>query len=133
MYEEYPPKADIRKMMAETPLPVIPEGTIDPANMNGSTPTKITLDIVENLTSALKANHAAALEDCFFAEQAYWKDQLALTYHLRTFQRAAVIACSLMETKNLRGLAQIEIDGVASFAPVTPTLVSFHSGHFLYK
>ncbi|KAJ0297638.1 hypothetical protein COL516b_010490 [Colletotrichum fioriniae] len=123
VYEEYPPKADIRKMMAETPLPVIPEGTIDPANMNGSTPTKITLDIVENLTSALKANHAAALEDCFFAEQAYWKDQLALTYHLRTFQRAAVIACSLMETKNLRGLAQIEIDGVASFAPVTPTLL----------
>ncbi|KAL0766456.1 hypothetical protein CaCOL14_010901 [Colletotrichum acutatum] len=90
--------------------------------MNGSTPSSIALDLVGTFASALKANDAAALENCFFAEQAYWKDQLALTYHLRTFQRAAVIASSLMETKSLRGLAQVEIDGVPTFAPVTPTL-----------
>ncbi|KAK1525930.1 uncharacterized protein CCOS01_08348 [Colletotrichum costaricense] len=122
VYEEYPLKADIRTMMAETPLPIIPEGMIDPANMIGSKTTSIALDLFEKLTSALKANDATALEDCFFAEQAYWKDQLALTYHLRTFQRAGVIASSLLETKNLRGVADIGIDGVASFAPVTPTL-----------
>ncbi|KAK1711764.1 hypothetical protein BDP67DRAFT_566639 [Colletotrichum lupini] len=122
VYEEYPLKADIRTMMAETPLPIIPEGMIDPANMTGSTTTSIALDLFGKLTSALKANDVTALEDCFFAEQAYWKDQLALTYHLRTFQQAGVIASSLLETKILRGVADIEIDGVASFAPVTPTL-----------
>ncbi|OHE97143.1 hypothetical protein CORC01_07584 [Colletotrichum orchidophilum] len=108
--------------MAKTPLPVIAEGTIEHASLDGDKPTKIALDLIKEFNAALKANDAAAVESCFFAEQAYWKDQLAFTYHLRTFQQAGVIASNLIETKCLRGLDQFRLDGVASFAPVTPSL-----------
>ncbi|KAL2878300.1 hypothetical protein SGCOL_006269 [Colletotrichum sp. CLE4] len=124
--DEYPLKADIRKMMAKTPLPVIAEGTIDRASMDRDTPTKIASGLIERFTSALKASNVAALEDCFFAEQAYWKDQLALTYHLRTIQQAGVIASSLIETNSLRGSEEIRLEGVASFAPITPSLLGIH-------
>ncbi|KAK1658747.1 hypothetical protein BDP55DRAFT_564527 [Colletotrichum godetiae] len=130
--DEYPLKADIRKMMAETPLPVIAEGTIDRASMERDTPTKIASGLIERFTSALKASNVAALEDCFFAEQAYWKDQLALTYHLRTIQQAGVIASSLIETNSLRGSEEIRLEGVASFAPITPSL-QFIDCNFTFK
>ncbi|KAK1981195.1 hypothetical protein LZ30DRAFT_593199 [Colletotrichum cereale] len=130
--EEYPPRADLRSMMAEAPLPVISEGTINPASMRGETPTKIAQSLIRKLSAALEANDVAALENCFFAQQAYWKDQLALTYHLRTFQQADVIARSLIETKNLRGLEHIMVDGVATFSPATPTL-QFIDCKFTFK
>jgi hypothetical protein len=66
-----------------------------------------------------------ALESCFYADQAFWKDQLALTYHLRTFKTPGVISASLLETKKLRSLSKgIAVDGAALFLPATPGLVS---------
>ncbi|KAK1655074.1 hypothetical protein BDP81DRAFT_308322 [Colletotrichum phormii] len=119
-------------MMAEKPLPIITEGTIDHGSMDGDTPTKIASGLIERFTSALKASDVTALEDCFFAEQAYWKDQLALTYHLRTIQQAGIIASSLIETNNLRGSEEIRLDGDASFSPITPTL-QFIDCNFTFK
>ncbi|KAM0300580.1 hypothetical protein ACHAPM_006896 [Fusarium culmorum] len=72
--------------------------------------------------TALTNNDAAALQACFFPAQGYWKDSLALTYHLRTFRRPKVIAKCLLETK-----AAIQCNSVwklegAVFVPATPVL-----------
>ncbi|GKT66337.1 flavin-containing monooxygenase protein [Colletotrichum tofieldiae] len=118
--------------MAETPLPAIAEGTVDPAAMNRSMSTNLALDRTKKFREALKADDLTALESCFYAEQAYWKDQLALTYHLRTFQQAGAIAASLIETKKLRGVDNMELDGEANFVSVSPTL-QFIDCNFTFK
>ncbi|BCS19584.1 uncharacterized protein APUU_20016A [Aspergillus puulaauensis] len=74
------------------------------------------------LNVALVSGDAKALEACFYTEQAYWKDQLAFTWHLRTFSGPGRIAASLLETAKLRRLAGIEADGAAVFLPATPVL-----------
>lgn len=122
--QQSPPEADLRKMMSQHPLPVIPPGTVDPASMGGDEPTKQALAVLEELNTALAANDTKLLESCFYADQAYWKDQLALTYHMRTFASRDVIVASLLETKKLRKLTEaFELKGTAHFIPVTPVLV----------
>lgn len=111
-------------MLAQHPLPVIPPGTVDPASMAGDEPTKQALAVLKTFNAALAADHADALESCFFAEQAYWKDHLALTYHMRTFYSPGIIASALLETKKLRDIAgEIKLEGAANFIPATPVLV----------
>lgn len=125
LHEEYPPRADLLKMMAQQPLPVIAPGTVDAASLADDEPTKQALAVLEAFNAALAADDDEALESCFFADQSYWRDQLALTYHLRTFTTPSVIAASLLETKTLRGLTKgLEIDGEARFIPASPCLVS---------
>ncbi|GJC85446.1 hypothetical protein ColLi_08284 [Colletotrichum liriopes] len=118
--------------MAETPLPVIAAGTVDPASMSRSMSTNLALDRTKKFREALEADDLTALGSCFYAEQAYWKDQLALTYHLRTFQQAGAIAASLIETKKLRGVDNMELEGEANFVSVSPTL-QFIDCNFTFK
>jgi len=40
------------------------------------------------------------------ADQAYWRAQVALTYHIRTFNGAGVAAANLLETRKLRGIPE---------------------------
>ncbi|KAE8371863.1 hypothetical protein BDV26DRAFT_275270 [Aspergillus bertholletiae] len=123
LQDEYPPKADLRQMMAQQPLPTIPPGAINPASMAGDEPAKQARTILDRLGTALADDDAIALESCFFASQAYWKDQLAFTYHLRTFSGSQAIVASLLETNRLRQIvSDIRIDGGAIFLPATPTL-----------
>ena len=79
--------------------------------------------VLDQLNTALQNGDAKALTSCFYTEQAFWKDQLALTYHLRTFNGPGVIAASLMETAKLRNLREIQADSPALFLPVSPVLV----------
>ncbi|KAF7588254.1 hypothetical protein BBP40_005976 [Aspergillus hancockii] len=121
--DEYPPRGDLREMMTQTPLPTLAPEVIDPALMAGDEPTKQARAILSHLSAALASDNAEALESCFFPSQAYWKDQLALTYHLRTFSSPGVVAAALLETKKLRGLTGgIAVDGAAQFIPAMPTL-----------
>lgn len=123
--DEYPPKAELRQLVAQAPLPVIVPGTIDPASIGGSEALKATLGVLNEFNAALAAEDTGTLRDCFFPEQAYWRDQLALTYHLRTFATPAVVATSLLETKKLRALTEsIKLEGAPQFVPATPVLVS---------
>ncbi|KAF5018331.1 hypothetical protein F66182_9692 [Fusarium sp. NRRL 66182] len=116
MAAEYPPLADLRKMMAEQPLPVVAPGTVDQASMAGEEPTQQARAALERFSAALVRDDAQALVDCFFREQAYWKDSLALTYHLRTLTTPGVIAASLLETKKLRGIAgDLRAEGAAQY------------------
>lgn len=112
-------------MMDEQSLPALVPGLIDPESMAGDAATKQANIVLSRFNAALADNDAVALESCFYADQAFWKDQLALTYHLRTFKTPGVISASLLETKKLRSLSKgIAVDGAALFLPATPVLVS---------
>ncbi|KAK4125615.1 FAD/NAD(P)-binding domain-containing protein [Parathielavia appendiculata] len=121
---EYPPAVDLRAMMRAHPLPVISEEMIDETVMTGDEPTKQALVVLGSLNAALVNADVEALRRCFFPGQAYWKDSLALTWHLRTFKTPGGIAASLMQTTKLRGMLEdiIRLDGEAQFVPATPVL-----------
>jgi hypothetical protein len=112
-------------MMARHPLPVVPHEGVPEEATTGNGPTNQALAVLRTLSAALASDDANALENCFLPDQAYWKDALALTWHLRTFTSPGVIAASLLQTKRLRGLGgEIKLDGDVQFIPATPVLVS---------
>ena len=92
---DYPPAASLRTKLENYPLPVVAPGTVDPAALTGDILTKHALDVLATFNSALAANDSEALQNCFFAGQAYWKDALALTWHLRTFTSPDVASAHL--------------------------------------
>ncbi|KAJ3549049.1 hypothetical protein NM208_g709 [Fusarium decemcellulare] len=121
-FEEYPVAADLRKMMVQQPVPMLDEETVKLISLPDDEASKQTQVVLDNFNAALAANDAAALQDCFFAQQAYWKDALALTYHLRTFYSPSVITSNFLETKKLRGITENwKLDAVV-FIPATPFL-----------
>lgn len=112
-------------MMDEHPLPTLVPGLVDSESLAGDAATKQANIVLSRFNAALANNDAVSLEACFYADQAFWKDQLALTYHLRTFKTPGVIAASLLETEKPRSISKgIAVDGVALFLPATPVLVS---------
>lgn len=128
--DEYPPKAELRQLAALTPLPVIAPGTLDPASTDDSETLGAALGVLSELNAALASEDVERLKTCFFPGQAYWRDQLALTYHLRTFATPAVVAASLLETTKLRGLGEgIKLEGTPQFIPATPVLVRSQCFH----
>lgn len=117
---EWPPAADLRHMMKENPLPTItPDLCAGDPIADNETVTDKARDVLKQLNEAVKADDAGKLEQCFFAQQAYWRDQIALTWHLRTFSNRHVIAANLLETSALRGVAHggFQMEGQAHFIP----------------
>lgn len=55
------------------------------------------------LSAGLQAGDVAKIKSSFHASQAYWRDLLALTWHLRTFSDAKAIVPSLLELHRERG------------------------------
>jgi hypothetical protein len=87
--------------------------------------TQEALVVLQEFNTALATDDTEALKDCFFAEQAFWKDQLALTWHLRTLISPVKIVSALLETKKQREVTgEFEMEGEAQFAQVGPHLVS---------
>lgn len=121
---QHPGKGDLRKMMLQNPVPTITPGIVDPASMGDEEPTNQARAVLQTLNVALVTNDAQTFEGCFYPGQAYWKDLLALTYHIRTFSTPGVIAASLLETAGLRELTGgFELEGAALFISATPVLV----------
>ncbi|KAG9569700.1 hypothetical protein KCU71_g2759, partial [Aureobasidium melanogenum] len=80
--------------------------------------------VISNLADAMALGDAEAVENCFFAQQAFWKDQLAFTWHLRTFITPKYITRALLETQHLRYLiTQFELVGDADLVQVGPKLL----------
>ena len=97
---------------------------MDPAGLSGEVPTEQALAFLSTFNAALAAGDVDKLKSSIYNDQAYWRDQLALTYHLRTFSSPGVIVAALLETTRLRGLAGgFKLAGKASFVPASPTLV----------
>lgn len=128
-HDEYPAVADLRQMVRKLPLPVIAERTINPNFITNSKSTKLASLVLDNLNAALAADDAEAVQNCFYASQAHWKDQLALTWHLRTFTTPGAIAASLLATKKLRGIDDgFRLCGDPHFTEISPVLVSHGPG-----
>lgn len=116
---------DLRSLMARYALPNVHSATKDLESMSSSEATSAARTVLEEVNVALKEKSAEELENCFFPEQAFWKDQLALTWHLRTFISPAQIAKDLLETQCLRKVTgSFEITGEANFIQAGPNLVS---------
>lgn len=117
---EWPPAGDLRHMMEENPLPTIaPDICADDPIADDETATEKARDILGRLNKAIEASSTEHLEQCFFPQQAYWRDQIALTWHLRTFSNRQAIAASLLETSALRGVADggFQMESQAHFIP----------------
>ncbi|KAI4853214.1 hypothetical protein E4T44_00986 [Aureobasidium sp. EXF-8845] len=119
-----PTKGDLRKLMRKYALPVVTPVSAEDDSTNNSKATQQALVVVQKFNEALATDDAEVLESCFFADQAFWKDQLALTWHLRTFISPTEITFALLETKKQRDISRgFEIKGKAQFVQVGPTLV----------
>lgn len=110
-------KGDLRQMLADNPLPSISADVV-PQAPTADEATALAVAALDRLNAALTARDVKAVEACFFASQSYWKDNLALTYHLRTFSTAARVASSLVETAELRQVGPLQPEGPAQFNPV---------------
>lgn len=125
---EYPPRADLRRDIYR-PLPVVAPGTVDADVLSADTirQKEIAQTVIDRLNAALDNNDALALADCFHEGQAFWRDIVALTCHLRTFSMPKVVAAALLHMKAQRGIeGHLKINGAPHFAVVNPLLVCFH-------
>ncbi|KAI1779526.1 FAD/NAD(P)-binding domain-containing protein [Hypoxylon cercidicola] len=122
LYDDYPAKVDLRKELCQ-PLPHITPDTVDPAITSSEEASKQARTILSTFNDALNTNDAKKLETCFFAGQAFWRDMLALTSHLRTFTTPNIVSTAFLETKSLRGVVgDVALDGAATFISATPVL-----------
>lgn len=121
--EEYPPRADLRKDVYRRLLKIDP-GTIDPAAMTGDVPAIYAQTVLRAVNAALASSDAEKLAECFYPEQAFWRDIVALTSHLRSFTKPNVVAAALLQLKSLRVMGKIELAGNPHFAVMSPVMVS---------
>ncbi|KAI1774513.1 hypothetical protein F4818DRAFT_418120 [Hypoxylon cercidicola] len=125
---EWPPKADLRKDVYR-PLPKIAPGTVDPSTLTGDIPTTQAKAVVYAFNKALLSNDVEKLASCFYTEQAFWRDIVALTSHLRTFSMSNTIAAALLHTKDLRGVSgNVNLVGKAHFAVISPVMMFIDCG-----
>lgn len=111
--------------MKEHALPVVATVSAEFGTKDNFEVTQQALAVLQEFNAAVATDDAAALKSCFLTEQAFWKDQLALTWHLRTFMSPSRITSALLETKKQRDITgTFEIRGNADFARVGPSLVS---------
>jgi hypothetical protein len=123
---EYPPAFDLRKDVSK-PMPKVIPGTIDPTSMTGTAPPVQAGAVLSEFNEALTSKSIERLANCFFPGQAYWRDMVALTSHLRTFTEPHCIAAALTHLVSLRGLrGSIKLAGDAKFAMLSPVMVSRH-------
>jgi hypothetical protein len=119
----YPLKADLRNV--SKPLPKIPPGTVNPALIDSSAVMTYTRSVMDNFNTAISSRDVEKLSECFY-EQAYWRDIVALTSHLRTIESPRVIATALLHTINLQGLkGNFEMIGDPHFAVMSPSMVNY--------
>ncbi|KAH8203863.1 hypothetical protein TruAng_001927 [Truncatella angustata] len=119
--DEYPPAGNLLHMLEAKPLPTLELGIVGSLSVDETTNQAKAVLIAFN--TALAKESPRQLADCFYHDQSYWRDQLALTWHLRTFETASTIAASFLETKRLRGVTDgLALEGEALLIPVTPVL-----------
>ncbi|KAI1050951.1 hypothetical protein LB505_013944 [Fusarium chuoi] len=120
--EPHPPAASLLQLFDERPIPVLPPKIVGKISFEDVDPSDQATAVVKAFHDALRANDVEALQECFFADQAYWKDALAFTYHLRTFYTPSVIVANLLETNKMRGRSMRWNMESAVFVAATPVL-----------
>lgn len=92
------------------PFPKQPAGA---ATATVDDPTALVRQTLASLSTGLVAGDADAVQSLFHGTQAYWRDIVALTWHLRTLRDRARIAPALVQLAQARGLA----DGAFAVTP----------------
>lgn len=123
--KEYPPAASLAADIYR-PFPRLPANVpaeVDPAAL-----------VTAALQSLARAGDAEQAETRFLRSQAYWRDLLALTWHLRTLNDAPAIAPALVELRRRRGWdGRFELDeGSARDVAVGPAL-RWVEGRFTFE
>lgn len=117
---EYPKLADLRRDIYR-PLPVVSLLADAPT----PDPMQVCTDILTTLFEGLASGDVAKVKDCFYAEQSYWRDSLALTYHFRTFNDRETISHALVDRATVAKTGGVVVyPGTARLTPAGPTLVS---------
>lgn len=134
MTGEYPEAGDLRQMIVDKPIPQLAEDIMrgEPNDLGHA--VEQARQVVGHFVTSLTSGNAEALANCFFSTQAYWKDNLALTCHLRTFENRKVIARSLVQASGLRGgIAHLElVESSVVFILATPNLVGVAAADRMY-
>ncbi|KAK2130420.1 hypothetical protein NOF04DRAFT_1345115 [Fusarium oxysporum II5] len=122
--DTYPPAASLLQLFDEWPIPVLPLKIVEKISFEDVDPSGQATAVVKTFHDALRESDIQALQDCFFADQSYWKDALVFTYHLRTFYTPSVISANLLETNKSRGPTMRWNMESAIFVAATPVLSS---------
>ncbi|KAI9010547.1 hypothetical protein DFJ74DRAFT_684858 [Hyaloraphidium curvatum] len=116
---EYPPRADLRKDIYK-PFPAVEDA---PAGLvSGEEAMRIASELLATVDAAIAAGEEAKLASCFLKEQSFWKDNVALTAHFRTFYQEAAPR-NLLKMAGERGAKGFQpIPGTVRCVPAMPTL-----------
>lgn len=106
-HTQQPLQGDLRRLMKQYNLSVVERASACFGPVARSQATREASDVISDLVEAMYLEDAVAIENCFFAGQAFWKDQLAFTWHLRTFITPKHIARALFETQQQRCLTTL--------------------------
>ncbi|KAF5022537.1 hypothetical protein F66182_5439 [Fusarium sp. NRRL 66182] len=100
---EFPPRTDFSKVYR--PLPDT-ASLVDWDKVNAES---VAQDVLLQLSTALDSNDLRAIERLLRADGCHWKDSLALTAHLRTFNDRHAVAPALWELNQKRGIHEMTI------------------------
>jgi hypothetical protein len=100
-FPDVPPQVDPRRDIYK-PLPATAH-LIDWKTVDASA---ISTQVLHDLSEAVGRNKfvVAALEGLFRKENAFWRDTLSLTAHIRTFSGSSIIAKMLQQLGDARGV-----------------------------
>lgn len=116
---DFPPKADLLTEIYQ-PLPKL-TAVVDWEALDASAAAE---QGVKSFSTALERVDTKALVDEFLTGQSYWRDTLAITSHLRTFNNRSVIVTALNELNSQRRISEIAIiPGSTQVTVVSETLV----------
>lgn len=96
-----PERVELRKILEENPLPKTPTLSKD---FEKTQPPGAD-ELIQAFSDAFAARDFEALRECFLEEQTNWRDQFALTCHIRTFRTRKAVAANLLATQKLRGIS----------------------------
>ncbi|KAK2598827.1 hypothetical protein N8I77_012212 [Diaporthe amygdali] len=99
-FEEYPPKCSLQKDIYR-PFPPLPDKLPATADVDGAA---LVTKALQSLTDALEAEDISQLKALFLSSQAYWRDLLSFTFHIRTLNDGPVIAPALKKLVGERSL-----------------------------
>jgi hypothetical protein len=128
--EEYPPKHSLHKDIYR-PFPSLPGNLPGSSDIDGAA---LVNKALQALTDTLETGDVQQLKNVFLSSQAYWRDLLSFTFHLRTLNDGPVIAAALKNLAKERGLVGgfKFVPGSVNDVSPTPTL-RWISGSFTFE
>lgn len=105
-FPDVPPQVDPRKDIYK-PLPA----TTQLVDWKGVDATVISTQMLRDLSKVVGRNKSdvAALEGLFRKENAFWRDTLSLTAHIRTVSGSSIIAKMLQQLGDARGVTGLTL------------------------